>query len=227
MGFLSALGSIGKIGAGIAAPFTGGLSALAIPAIDAIGAIGKTASGAAKGSADQRANDAQMQALFHQLALQSARDQANFSQQGARDQYASQLQGAQFGANEQQRGTKNQILAQLLGGVQDATMTGMPSRIPKMEIQGGLRPSALGGNREALMALLQQPTMQAPTFTPGAGYQAPPTPQAPTAGIGEKVLGGVGLGGSILGALGGLLKPKLHGQRVGGIADTYNTQPRI
>lgn len=55
MGFLSTLG---KIGAGIAAPFTGGASLAAIPAIDAIGA---GMSGAAGSMAHNRGTQAQLE----------------------------------------------------------------------------------------------------------------------------------------------------------------------
>lgn len=212
MGFLSTLGKIGAVAAPIAAiPFTGGMSMAALPGIiggagGALSALGSVAGGAAKGSAEQRRDDGNMSLLFQQLAQQAARDQANFGQQGARDVYQSQIEGAKFGASEQQRGMKNQLLAQLMGNMQDAKLTGGSGRIPNMEITGGLRPSALGADKSALMAALSQPTMQAPTFTPGPGYQAPPMPELPQAGGLEKWLGGIGLGGSILGAIGQVVR---------------------
>lgn len=240
MSFLSKIGKIGAIAAPfIAAPFTGGLSLAALPGMlakgaGALGEIGKVAGGAAKGSSDQRMGEGQL-ALQRYIAEQtgardaaqfgqtSARDTAQFGQQGARDQFNTGLQGAQFGAGEQQRGMRNALVAQLLGGVQDANISGGSGRIPKMNVSGGLRPSALG-NREALMAQLTQPTLTAPEFAPAAAYQAPAPYQAPqipgppTAGSGEKLLSGVGLGGSILGAIGGLFKkqpvPILQSRRV-------------
>lgn len=240
MGFWSTLGKIALPAAGIAAaPFTGGTSLLGTlgsiggtvakginAAQPMLGALGNVASGAAKGSADQRGSDAQLQALFHQMALQSARDQANFSQQGARDTYQSQLDGAKFGASEQQRGNKNALLAQLLGNVQDVNVEGLPSRIPQVNVTGGLRPSALG-NREALMSLLTQAGPQAPQFTPGAGYQAPQAPQMPTAGLGEKALGVGGLVTSLLGALGGIKKPPIPSGRIPQAGSTYATPPYV
>lgn len=220
MGFWSTLGRIGAgIGAGVAAPLTGGASLMALPTIlggaaGALGSIGNVASGAAQGSANQRGSDAQLQALYQQLAMQAARDQANFGQQGARDAFQSQLDAAKFGATEQQRGAKNQILAQLLGNAQDINISGLPERFAGKvpTITGGLRPSALGGNREALMAALTQKGPEMPTFTPGAPYEPPAALTPPRAGTGEKVLGGIGLGSSLLGALGGLFnRPQSSG----------------
>lgn len=200
MNFLSVLGKVGK---GILGGLTGGGG---IDYGKLAETIGSVTSGAAKGSADQRNNDAQLQALFNQQAMTTARDQATFGQQAARDTYQSQIDGAKFGASEQERAKKNAILASLMGGMQDLKLTpGNPAIAAAMgQRSGGARPSAMTGNKEALMALLGRPEIAAPEFTPAPGYQAPNLPGMPTAGMGEKVLGGVGLGGSILGALGGL-----------------------
>lgn len=243
MGLLSTLG---KLGAGIAAPFTGGLSTMAIPAIDALGSIGKVAGGAAKGAADQRSTDAQL-ALQRFIAESTQNNNAaQFGQTQARDAFNTGLQGSQFGASEQQRGMRNALVAQLMGGMQDAKFTGGSGRIPNVSVTGGLKPSTLDagglggfgagatntgitggqiGPRAALMSQLTQPTMQAPTYTPGAAMPTTPMPQAPTAGMGEKILGGVGLGGSLLGILGGLFNKK-QGVPTFGNAPSGITAPR-
>ena len=187
MSFLSVLG---KIGAGIAAPFTGGLSALAIPAIDAIGAA---TSGAAKGSADQRLRENQGQLSQQQLALL-----------GSRDQFLGDQQSAQFQQSEQDRQRKAAMLSALLKGTQDQTITpGNPAIAARMpQVQGGMRPSNLTGNADILMQLLGQAPIQAPQ------YQAPPPFKLDEAGLAEKIFGGVGLGSSLLGAVGRFNKPK-------------------
>lgn len=188
MGLLSMLG---KVGAGIAAPFTGGASLAFLPAIDAIGGA---LSGAAKGSADQRIAEAP--------ALIGAQ---NSNLAGARDAFSAGLSGQQFNASEQDRALRRQILASLLGGVGDVSISRPAgSTIPTFGISGGLRPSALG-NKEALMASMNQPTMTAPT------YQGPKPLDLPQAGMLEKVLGGVGMGAGILGALGRARKPTSYG----------------
>jgi hypothetical protein len=187
MGGLSA-GTAGALGA---AAGVGGKIAGAIGNNSkAIGDIGAVASGAAKGSADQRLREADPLLREQQLL-----------QQGARDQFSAGLQGADFDRAGQDRQRKQQILMSLLNNTQDQSITpGNPAIAGRMpQVTGGARPSNLTGNREALMALLQAPQIQAPQ------YQAPAPFSLPKAGFGEKALGGVGLGGSILGALGPLL----------------------
>jgi len=166
MSFWSTLGKLGKGALNVA---TGGVGG---GILDAIGGI---AGKAAEGSAGQRINE----------------------QPGIVQTQNSNLMGQQFNANEQDRGFKRQMLQSLLGGVKDAEI-GMPagSTIPQFTISGGLRPSALDGSREALMASLGQPTMTAPKPL-----------ELPEAGMMEKILGGVGLGGSLLGALGQARRP--------------------
>ena len=188
MGWGSILGAIGKVGATVAAPFTGGLSTLAIPAIDAIGQV---TSGAAKGSANQRLQENQGLLGQQSLALQ-----------GARDQFSGGMQGAQFQQSEQDRQRKAAMLMALLQGTKDQSITpGNPliaNRMP--QVSGGARPSNLTGHADMLMQLLGAGPIQAPT------YQTPPQFKLDKAGLGENILGGVGLGSSILGALGPLLK---------------------
>jgi hypothetical protein len=194
MGFWSTLGKIALPAAGIAAaPFTGGSSLLATlggiasKAAPIAGAIGSVASGAAKGSSDQRL-------LEGQLALQ----RGQLEQGAARDQFSAGMQGANFAREGQDRERKQQILSSLLGGMSDLSLTpGNPKIAAAMgQRSGGARPSALTGNKEALMALLGQPQVEAPQFNPAA------LPEMSESGALEKILGGVGLGGSILGALG-------------------------
>lgn len=207
MSFLSGLGKVLSIAGPIAAaPFTGGTSLLGLMGAGAgtaagigagLGAAGKVlssvgpvASGAAKGSADQRIKEQQGLLQAQQLKQQQARDSFNAG-----------MAGANFQREGQDRERKAAILMQLLNNTQDQTTTpGNPAIAARMPtVTGGARPSNLTANREALMALLQAPQIQAPQ------YQAPAPFELPKAGIGEKVLGGVGLGGSILGALGPLL----------------------
>ena len=153
MSFLSVLGKIGKGALGL---LPGGGVASSI-----LSGIGNVASGAAKGSADQRIQEAPSQIGAYN---------ANVNATGAQDKRAA-------------------LAALLGGGLQDAQVNRpMGSTIPDFSVSGGLRPSAM--NQAALLSQLSKP------IDPLA------TPQAGTA---EKVLGGIGLGGTILGALGGAL----------------------
>lgn len=184
MSFWSVLGNVGKglIGLG------GGADANKI-ADSVLSKLGAVTSGAAKGSADQRLREADPLLRQQQLL-----------QQGARDQFTAGLQSAQFERENQDRARKQQVLMSLLNNTQDANIQpGNPAIAARMGAStGGARPSNLTNNREALMALLGQAGPSAPT------YQAPPAMSLPRAGVGEKILGGVGLTTNILGALGGL-----------------------
>jgi hypothetical protein len=101
MGFLSTLA---KIGLGVAAPFTGGLSALAIPAVDAIGnavggagsAVGaaNTAAGNNRQTATQNSLEANRQNISGQSSYENAlmaraKEDADQRRQALKDIYAS------------------------------------------------------------------------------------------------------------------------------------------
>lgn len=103
--------------------------------------------------------------------------------------------GAEFNREGQDRQIKQAILMQLLNNTQDFSATpGNPAIAARMgQVSGGARPSNLTTNREALMSLLGAPQIQAPTSEAGAL---------------ESILGGVGLGSNILGAIGKLRQPK-------------------
>jgi hypothetical protein len=198
MSFWGGLGKVLSVAAPIAAaPFTGGGSLAMLPAI--LGGVGQIAAGASKGSADQRL--AEQGGQLQQQALR---------QQQARDTFDSGLRGAQFQSDQQDRGRKAAMLQAMMGNMEDVKIGGMNPRIAERtpQISGGLRPSAItgGGGREALMALLAQQGPQAPE------YQAAPGMQLPGQGMGEKVLGGIGLGSSIFGALGPLLAKRQQPQ---------------
>lgn len=251
MSVLSKLGKILSIAGPIAAiPFTGGASALGLgasgsaaaggamgiggkilgglgKAAPALGAIGGVAAGAAKGSANQRVLEGNQGLDYAQLQQQAARDKYSSDLSGANAQFGAGLQGAQFASGQQDRARKAAALQSLLSGMQDFKATpGNPAIAAAMGTStGGARPSALTGNSAALMQLLGQAGPSAPTYTAPTPYAAPPVPKPPTAGFGEKALGGIGLGGSILGALGGLFQPKPPGNDMAGTV--YNGVPEL
>lgn len=155
-------GTLGKIGGSLIG-LGGGPSADKI-ADSVLSKIGGVTSGAAAGSANQRLQEGQLG-----------------------------LQSAQFNRQGQDRAQKNAILMQLLSNLQDAQITpGNPAIASAMgRSVGGLRPSALTNNKDALMSVLSQPQIMAPEYQAGGM---------------EKTLGGVGLASSILGALSGFRK---------------------
>lgn len=213
MSFLSALGKVGKSIIGLA-PGGGTLN-------EVISGIGSVASGAAKGQADQRITQGNQALNYAQLAQQAARDKYASDLSGANAQFGADLagsnaqfgagmQGAQFGREGQDRARKAAVLSQLLGNTKDFQVTpGNPAIAKAMGTStGGARPSNLTTHSEALQALLAQPQIDAPTyaapskFAAPTQYQAPVLPTAPKAGIAENILGGIGLGGNFLAALG-------------------------
>ena len=124
-------------------------------------------------------------------AAKGSADQRMAEVPGMVNTYNANLNGQQFNANEQDRGFKRQMLASLLGGVQDASISRPEgSTIPNFQVSGGLRPSAISG-KDSLIASLGAPTMSAPSPL-----------EMPKAGLGEKIMGGIGLGANILGAIG-------------------------
>lgn len=225
LGFLKTIGkfALGALGGGGGADS----NSIAESILSKLGGVGNVAAGAAKGSSDQRLNEALMALQYGRMNTDAARDryqsdlsgeQARFQSDlaGSNAQFGAGMQGAQFAREGQDRTKRNQILSSLIGNMQDLTLTpGSPSIAAAMgQRSGGARPSALTGNKEALMAMLGQPEVQAPTYQGPAAFQkpaayVPPTlPGMPQAGTGEKLLGGLGLAGNILGALGGLRKQR-------------------
>jgi hypothetical protein len=164
-------------------------------ALGAIGNVGQVLGGAGQGSANQRMGENDQ--MLRQGLLR---------QQQANDSFSNQLRGAEFNRGEQDRQRKAAILSALLNGTQDQSMTpGNPLIAARMpQVQGGARPSNLTGNKDALLQLLAQAGPQAPT------YQPTEIPELEQGGAGESILGGIGLGASILGALG---RPKPQAQR--------------
>lgn len=219
MSFLSKLGGGLKAAAGIGASFIPGVGPTASKVLgkigsagDALGAIGATTSGAAKGSAQQRLAEGSQAVDYARLAQDAARDRFASNLAGSNAQFGAGLQGANFQQDERGAQQKRAIMSQLLGNTQDFKATpGNPAIAAAMGTStGGARPSNLTTNSGALQALLAQPAISAPTYSAPTPYQAPAVPGMPTQGIGEKILGGVGLGSSILAALGQV--PTSHAQ---------------
>jgi len=129
---------------------------------------------ASKGSAEQR------------------RSEYDAAQQAARDLFMAQMDSARFQRDNMDRERRNAVAAALLRNMQDVNVTGMSPRLAASTptISGGARPSALtgGGQRDALLAVLARPSVQAPTFTP-APFRAP--------GKMEKIFGALGTIGGI------------------------------
>lgn len=183
MGLFSTLG---KLGAGIAAPFTGGASLALLPAIDAVGGV---LGGGASAAAGGRRDDAMLQAQMNQ------------------GNNRAQLDAAQFNLTAPDQRMQQLLRAEFLGKMRNAPSTG-DARIDKFS-GGGLRPELLQGEssmqgadamkRQALQALLS-----------GSDRVTPQMSTLPKSGLMEKIGAGAGLLGGVLGALGesGVMRQK-------------------
>jgi hypothetical protein len=187
-------GTLANIGKGLLGFGGGNAGDIASKVAEKLGGVGQVMGNAAQGAADQR-----LQEQFAHLQNQG------LQQVAARDQFDAGLGGAKFASDERSLADQRGMKAALLSNLQDVNISGMNPKIQGRmpQISGGLRPSALtgGGQREALMAMLQQPGQPAPTF------QGPSPLQLQGQSTGEKVMGGIGLGTSILGALNPWKKP--------------------
>lgn len=188
MAFLGTLLNIGKGLIGLGGGGNAGEIASKVAGI--LGNVGPVASGAAKGAQDTRQQDTTNQLLLQQLL-----------QQNANNANTGQMDRAKFAAGERDAATKRSITGGLLGGLQDVNIDRPAgSTIPNFNVTGGMRPSALGPEaRAAIMQQLSAGPMEAPA------YKGVDDLTLPQAGTGEKLLGGVGLAGSLLGGIGQFL----------------------
>lgn len=197
------------------------------------GLIGKIAGGAGKGAADQRAGENQQGLQRSQLLAQLYGLQQNATQrsleagsnerlsQGNLDlnQRNFQQDQRQFALNAPGVRGRQAVRGSLMQNVQPASITGLPDRIQSNipQMSGGLTPAALspevrqmGGQlqRDAIMNQLKGDPIDA--FAPqqqtdfSKGVLTPPQiAELEKSGLLEKILGGTGLIGSLLGSLGG------------------------
>ena len=227
MGFLSALGKIAPFAA-MAIPGVGPALGMGIKAIGAtsgaLGALGQIAGGAAKGAGQSResANTQAMMADRNKLDAYQAQQQAVM--QALLGQSNEQLRSAdidllrkKFAVEAPQMRGKQALLGSLMQNMQPVQMSGLSpqiaSRMP--QISGGLSPAALGPLARQMGGLLQSNAVSGQQagdqFDPlqrtnfGGGLLPAPGLSSPQkAGMLEKILGGVGFGGSLLGGLGEL-----------------------
>jgi hypothetical protein len=202
MGWLNILGDIGL---GVAAPFTGGASLAAIPAVNALGAtLGKQQQGQAQGQLSQ----GQLQQGQDRNAVDLYQAQQNAQNQAAQTDLARQ----QF--TSQNRGTtaKQALLASLLGGDYKGANVSVPG-IQNATISGGLLDS-LKNSPGALAAMkgLGSQASQAQntplTFQGGQMITAPSLTPLPQESKTNSVLDTIARIGQLVGAAGGAIPQK-------------------
>lgn len=209
---MSILSTLMKIGGIAAAPFSGGAS-LALSGggglLDKLGGgagnIAGVAGGAAKGAASGRQLDTQ-----NILSQDALRNSQYGTQQGA-EMNAGNLDLNRKGFEEQARGSraKQALIGSLLGGGFQPTSISVPG-IKSATMSGGLAESLKNPAMQASMAELVRQAMAAQleqgkpggeTFTGGKVLAPPPLTALPKAGKMENIMGGVGLGGSLLASI--------------------------
>jgi hypothetical protein len=197
MGWLSSLAKIGLVGA---APFTGGATLAALPAVDAIGnVLGKQQQGQAQGQVSQ--------AQLNQGQDRNAVDLYQ-AQQNAQNQAANtDLQRQQFGTTNRSTTAKQALIGALLGGKV------APTSIANGKASGGLF-QALQANPDALAAMktlgTQGSTAQnTPLTFQGGNIVAPPTlTPLPEESKTNSVLDTISRIAQIAGAVGGAIPQK-------------------
>jgi hypothetical protein len=170
--------TIGKIGAGIAAPFTGGASLAAIPMIDGIGAA---ASGVSAGRAGGRVQEAEMQMLRDRLMQQ---------------RYGNELQAAELNLRAPQERAKQSVKGDVLANAQPFEWTGqnkMVGNIPVPQSTGGLNPGIFSDNTRSLGRMLSAGAVGQQGVNDGRAIEAPPEiSQLPQAGKTDGFLNMIG-----------------------------------
>lgn len=188
----------------------------------AAGAIGRIASGAAHGSADQRHTENQETAeknrLLAQLYGTNQNATMNALMAGSRersDQRGQALDERKFALSAPSTRANQSVRGSILQNAQPVTLSGLPDRVSSHipQISGGLTPAmfsadtrALGGEmtRKALIDQLKGDTfdpMEQTDFNKGV-LPLPKMEEYQKAGLLEKILGGVGLAGSLAGGVG-------------------------
>ncbi len=161
--------------------------------IDYAGRLGDIFSGAASGLSQGRQDDNLNALRAYQLALQQAQQQFNNDQTN----YQNQLTAPSTRADQARRGD-------LQANVQDIQFQ-LPegSTIPLFGYTGGIRPSALGPNaRQAGSEMSRNALLRMMQGEPYPQYQAPVAPTINSGGGRlENILGGLGLGSSIVGGV--------------------------
>lgn len=192
MGFWSTLAGIGGA---IAAPFTGGLSLLAGPAVSALTGGGSSNPtnpnvGTTAGNIGQTAGSIEQQrlnALIQQTLAQQRQDQLNQSRA---------LLGLSAPASE----AHNSVQGDILANAQDFSLSGLPKGVTVPTMSGGLRPSLLSPASRALGANMSRNAL----LNNLSGKDVPALTPLPAASAYDKILQGVAQGGGFLNAANGL-----------------------
>lgn len=202
----------------------------AIPVVGpALSHIGQVASGAESGMAAGRATEAGLTNNNEELKIKAARlledalqgratittNQQKLLEDALNNRGTLDLKQRQFALDAPGARAKNSVRGDTLANVQDASISGLPSRINVPNISGGLRPSLLSANsrqlgqsmsRDALLQQMNGDKFDAPpplpTFDKMPAPSIPSISGVPQSGAADSILNTIGGVGAGLGALG-------------------------
>lgn len=165
-----------------------------------IGALAGITSGGAKGAAEGRMSEAELQLARDNQRLAAERDFQN----SLMDRSRLDMEQRQFSRSARGSDASDALRGALLKNLQDAKFD-RPEGIPMISMGGGLRPSALGVEGREVGDVLNQRALAAllagEKFAPLPALQRVQQSALPKAGFWEKLLGGAGLAGSIIGGI--------------------------
>lgn len=186
------------------------LPAILAAASPVAGLIGRIFGAGGKGAADQRITENQQRLQAAQAANQDALSRAQLQSQHGLNTASIDLNRRQFAQNEPSVQAGQALRGNLLERLQPLQLSGLSPRVQQSMPQMTSILDALGPEARQAGALLAQrgvSGLQNPTqFDPIAPLNLPPAQVAALkkSGLLEKIMGAVGLGGSVVGALGDL-----------------------
>lgn len=179
-----------------------------------LGAVGGLLGKGAKGSADQRAAENQQALSADGVRSRNYEIQQRALLDALQSQGKEQMDHAEFGLRAPMARGKQGLLASLMAGYKPATMSGVSPRLQqsmfKVDAPGigpyaGIISKLMADN--AIKGLSGGDALQRTDFRSGVMEQPQLTPQK-KAGLLEKVMGGAGLAGSLIGGVQAALPKK-------------------
>jgi len=178
-----------------------GLLAALMAAAPLAGKIGKVLGGSAKGAADQRFGENQQRLYQSQVQDRGVMDRAQLQERGTMDRAQMEMQQAGFRQQEPGAQARQALVGSLLQRIQPLQMGGRGSGMSSIIDAISPEARAAGGMlQQRGVSGLQNPTQ----FRDIPALQIPGLQQAALkdSGLLEKIMGGAGLAGSLIGALG-------------------------
>lgn len=184
------------------------------------GGLGKIFGGAAKGSADERASNNDLIARRNALMASLYGTRQNATMNAAMSGSREQSDHANIDLDRRRHALaapgvrgRQAVRGSLMQHLQPVSFSGLNPRINVPTMTGGLTPAALGPEVREMGALLSRQAildqLEGDEFTPlkatnfnDAVLATPPMENYQRSGLMEKILGGLGLAGSIAGGVG-------------------------